>query len=156
MLIRKLEHESAGLIPAKGEREAAQSPLLDLVSEYVNELTVLGRSADHLRHVDKRLRRLVRECGWTRLADVTPASFQTWRKEQAYKAPKTLNEYLATPHGLPCLADDVYHPAFDHESASALGDGVGAAQRYASDDEDLHGCRATAVARSHGHVAGFW
>ncbi len=95
-LIQELEHESAGLIPAKGEREAAQSPLLDLVSEYVNELTVLGRSADHLRHVDKRLRRLVRECGWTRLADVTPASFQLWRKEQAYKAPKTLNEYLAT------------------------------------------------------------
>ena len=95
-LIQELEHESAGLIPAKGEREAAQSPLLDLVSEYVNELTVLGRSADHLRHVDKRLRRLVRECGWTRLADVTPASFQGWRKEQATKAPKTLNEYLAT------------------------------------------------------------
>ena len=43
-LIQELEHESAGLIPAKVEREAAQSPLLDLVSEYVNELTVLGRS----------------------------------------------------------------------------------------------------------------
>ena len=95
-LIQELEHESAGLIPAKAEREAAQSPLLDLVSEYVNELTVLGRSGDHLRHVDKRLRRLVRECRWTRLADVTPASFQMWRKEQAHKAPKTLNEYLAT------------------------------------------------------------
>ena len=30
-LIQELEHESAGLIPAKVEREAAQSPLLDLV-----------------------------------------------------------------------------------------------------------------------------
>jgi integrase len=38
---------------------------------------------------------LVRECRWTRLADVTPASFQSWRKEQTTKAPKTLNEYLA-------------------------------------------------------------
>jgi len=94
-LIQELEHESAGLIPAKAERDAAQSPLLDLVSEYVNELTVLGRSEDHLRHVNTRLRRLVRECGWTRLADVTPAAFQTWRKAQAAKAPKTLNEYLA-------------------------------------------------------------
>jgi hypothetical protein len=46
-LIQELEHESAGLIPAKAKREAAQSLLLDLVSEYVNELTVLGRSADH-------------------------------------------------------------------------------------------------------------
>jgi integrase len=95
-LIQELEHESAGLIPAKAEREAAQSPLLDLVSEYVNELTVLGRSGDHLRHVNTRLRRLVRECHWARLADVTPGSFQLWRKEQASKAPKTLNEYLAT------------------------------------------------------------
>ena len=95
-LVQELEHESAGLIPAKPERDAAQSPLLDLISEYVGELTVLGRSADHLRHVDKRLRRLVRESDWTRLADVTPASFQLWRKQQADKAPKTLNEYLAT------------------------------------------------------------
>jgi integrase len=94
-LIQELERELAGLIPAKAERDAAQTPLLDLVSEYVNELTVLGRSEDHLRHVNTRLRRLVRECGWTRLADVTPASFQTWRKAQSAKAPKTLNEYLA-------------------------------------------------------------
>ena len=41
-LVQELEHESAGLIPAKPERETAQSPLLDLVSEYVNELTSLG------------------------------------------------------------------------------------------------------------------
>jgi integrase len=66
-----------------------------LVAEYVNELTVLGRSEDHLRHVDKRLRKLVRECPWKKLADVTPATFQAWRKNQTGKAPKTLNEYLA-------------------------------------------------------------
>jgi hypothetical protein len=29
------------------------------------------------------------------MADVTPASFQSWRKEQTTKATKTLNEYLA-------------------------------------------------------------
>jgi integrase len=94
-IVRELEHEAAGLMPAKLERVAAQCPLLDLVTEYVNELTVLGRSEDHLRHVDKRLRKLVRECLWTKLADVTPAAFQTWRKAQSGKAPKTLNEYLA-------------------------------------------------------------
>jgi hypothetical protein len=74
--VRELEHEAAGLLPAKVAREAAQSPLLDLVGEYVNELTVLGRSEDHLRHVDKRLRKLVRECHWTKLGEVTPTSFQ--------------------------------------------------------------------------------
>jgi hypothetical protein len=94
-IVHDLEHEAAGLMPGKVEREAAQCPLLELVTEYVKELTVLGRSEDHLRHVDKRLRRLVRECGWSKLAEVTPAAFQNWRKEQTYKAPKTLNEYLA-------------------------------------------------------------
>ena len=94
-IVRELEHEAAGLLPSKLERQAAQSPLLELVAEYVNELTVLGRSADHLRHVDKRLRKLVRECPWKKLADVTPATFQAWRKNQTGKAPKTLNEYLA-------------------------------------------------------------
>ena len=94
-LIQELEQESAGLIPAKSEREATQSPLLNLVSVYVNELTILGRSADHLRHVRTRLHLLFRECRWTRLADVTPASFQSWRMGQTTKAPKTLNEYLA-------------------------------------------------------------
>ena len=94
-IVRELEHEAAGLLPSKVERTAALSPLLDLVAEYVNELTVLGRSEDHLRHVDKRLRKLVRECPWKKLADVTPATFQDWRKAQTGKAPKTLNEYLA-------------------------------------------------------------
>jgi integrase len=94
-IVRELEHEAAGLMPAKVEREAAQCPLLDLVAEYVNELTVLGRSEDHLRHVDKRLRKLVRECHWLKLADVTTTTFQAWRKAQGGKAPKTLNEYLA-------------------------------------------------------------
>src|ERR1035441_207599 len=94
-IVHDLEHQAAGLLPGQEEMEAAQCPLLDLVAEYVNELTVLGRSEDHLRHVDKRLRRLVRECQWTKLSDVTPASFQAWRKAQTGKAPKTLNEYLA-------------------------------------------------------------
>ena len=94
-IVRELEHEAAGLMPAKLARDAAQCPLLDLVTEYVNELTVLGRSEDHLRHVDKRLRKLVREGHWKKLADVTPASFQSWRKRQTDKAPKTLNEFLA-------------------------------------------------------------
>ena len=54
----------------------------------------LGRSADHVRHVDKRLRRLMRECGWQNLREATADSFLRWRTEQR-KAPKTINEYQA-------------------------------------------------------------
>ena len=99
-LIQELEHESAGLIPAKGEREAAQSPLLDLVSEYVNELTILGRSADHLRHVDKRLRRLVRSaksCAKRRTAPRT-----SWRAHWACMASTKARALLARLRS--CLA----------------------------------------------------
>ena len=39
------------------------------------------------------------ECKWKRLADITPDSFQQWRCDQD-KAPKTLNEYLASVNAL--------------------------------------------------------
>ena len=129
-LIQELEHESAGLIPAKVEREAAQSPLLDLVSEYVNELTVLGRSADHLRHVDKRLRRLVRETDGQQNGRSGGGERRSEDERVSAglgKGGHPVSGRARTPHGLSCVADDVYHPAFDHESASALGDGISAA-----------------------------
>ncbi len=54
--------------------------------------------------MDKRLRRLVRECDWTRLADVTPASFQMWRKEQAHKAPNKTDD-LVLVNGVPKMEE---------------------------------------------------
>jgi integrase len=65
-----------------------------VIGEYVADLVALGRSEDHVRHVDKRLRRLMRECGWQCLREVTPESFLRWRTGQQ-QAPKTINEYLA-------------------------------------------------------------
>jgi integrase len=64
------------------------------VDGYVNDLKALGRSADHVRHVDKRLRRLMRECHWQNLREVTADAFLRWRAEQT-QAPKTINEYHA-------------------------------------------------------------
>ena len=39
-----------------------------------DDLRVLGRSKDHIRHVDKRLRRLIRECHWQSLREATADS----------------------------------------------------------------------------------
>ena len=61
---------------------------------YVADLKALGRSTDHVRHVDKRLRRLMRECKWQNLRDATADAFLRWRAEQT-QAPKTINEYQA-------------------------------------------------------------
>jgi integrase len=66
-----------------GKNEAA-------VRQYIQ-----NQEKEDKRPVRTRLHLLIREFRWTRLADVTPASFQSWRKEQTTKAPKTLNEYLA-------------------------------------------------------------
>ena len=65
-----------------------------LVDGYVADLKALGRSADHVRHVDKRLRRLMRECRWQSLREATADSFLRWRTEQK-QVPKTINEYQA-------------------------------------------------------------
>ena len=69
-----------------------------LVDGYVADLKALGRSADHVRHVDKRLRRLMRECKWQNLREATADSFLRWRAEQT-QTPKTINEYQAVVVG---------------------------------------------------------
>ena len=88
------QRESEGLLPSKEARDSAQRGLRSHLADYITDLRVLGRSADHIRNVEKRLLRLIRECGWERCADVTADSFQTWRAKQT-KASKTLNEYQA-------------------------------------------------------------
>lgn len=61
------EHERKAVwrkSPRRRQRGAFKSPLEAVISEYLADLVALGRSEDHVRHVDKRLRRLMRECGW--------------------------------------------------------------------------------------------
>lgn len=95
-LIREHESERAGLILPKGQRNALESPTINLIVEHVADLETMGRSEGHVRHVRTRLYRLVRENGWRRLRDVTTESFIRWRSAQNNKAAKTLNEYLAS------------------------------------------------------------
>jgi len=93
-IVREHEKESVGMIAPATQRETAALPFQQLVKQYVADLVALGRSEDHVRHVDKRLHRLMRECGWRNLREATPDSFSKWRSGQT-QAPKTLNEYLA-------------------------------------------------------------
>jgi integrase len=95
-LEREHEYEAAGIVPPKAQRDTLQSLIVDLIGEHVADLEIMGRSEGHVRHVDKRLLRLARECGWRQLRDATAESFIRWRSVQNGKAAKTLNEYLAT------------------------------------------------------------
>ena len=89
-IVRDHERAAVGLIAPAAQREAYAGLLKTLVAGYVADLKALGRCADHIRHVDKRLLRLMRECNWQSLRDVTADSFIRWRAAQK-KTPKTLN-----------------------------------------------------------------
>ena len=93
-ITRDHERTAVGIISPMAQRETFESPLERLVDGYVADLKALGRSADHVRHVDKRLRRLTRECKWQNLREATADSFLRWRAGQK-QTPKTINEYQA-------------------------------------------------------------
>ena len=92
--IRDYERTAVGLLAPAAQRETFENPMERLVDGYVADLKALGRSTDHVRHVDTRLRRLMRECKWQNLREATADSFLRWRTEQK-KSPKTINEYQA-------------------------------------------------------------
>ena len=75
---------------------------------------------------------------------------------QDLKKAGTVSGRTRTPHGLSRVTDDIHHAAFDHEGASATGDGTGTAQRYAPDDENLHGRGGTAVGGNRPGTALVW
>jgi integrase len=98
-LIREIEQEEIGIAVPKRVRLAAQVSLLQHVSAYCDDLAGRQCVLGHVATVRARLTKLVRECGWERLIDVTAESFEAWRAKQTW-APKTLNDYLAAASAL--------------------------------------------------------
>jgi len=76
------------------EREAAEQTLTRHLKDYIDELTVLGRTKKHISNSKFRIERLMQECRWMLPKDVHADNFVTWRSQQKDMAPKTQNEYL--------------------------------------------------------------
>ena len=91
--------EAVGIMPPRKLREAAKSDLKKHLDDFVRDLDALGRDSMYVYNIEKLVTRLINECGWKHLADVTPETFQRWRWNQGL-APKTLNEYLASINAL--------------------------------------------------------
>src|SRR6202044_493508 len=87
--------EQTGILAPSAVRKAAQSPLEEHLKQYAADLTALKRDDQYVYELKNRIRRLIKECGWKQLKDVTADSFQTWRARQTL-SPKTLNEYLGS------------------------------------------------------------
>ncbi len=92
--IRQKERELSGICEARPILEAAQRPLSDHVQNFVNKLSGQQRSDSHVRHVETRIRKLMADCAWKTVGDVTAESFECWRADQNELSAKTLNEYL--------------------------------------------------------------
>src|ERR1700722_13463143 len=99
-IVKNRQLESAGLLPPEAQRIAQQTPLLDHLKDYLADLSAMGRDPEYIYIVDKQIRKLLQECRWTALPSVTSDSFLKWRSRQRGKAPKTLNDYLASLSGL--------------------------------------------------------
>ena len=101
----ELEKVRSGLLtPAEMETAGhVKRPLTEHVGDYLDHLQtkrVRGRkiSAHYRRNMDSRLSRLLRECGFTKVADITAEAVVRWldEAEEGGMAASTRNSYLGT------------------------------------------------------------
>jgi len=94
-IVRDKQMEQSGMIAPEAVRNAAQSPLEGHLVQYVADLRALNRDVQYVNELENRIRKLIHDCGWKLLRDITADSFQTWRAKKN-RSPKTLNEYLGS------------------------------------------------------------
>jgi integrase len=98
-IVRDKQMEQSGILAPSAVRKAAQSSLDEHLGQYVADLQALKRDDQYIYELKNRVRRLIKECTWKQIKDVTADSFQTWRATQTL-SPKTINEYLGSVSSL--------------------------------------------------------
>ena len=96
-IVREKQLEAVGFLSP--HRAALQTTLERHLSDYLADLQTVGRDDQYIFDLHNRVCRLVRECHWAFLKEVSSDSFLAWRARQTL-APKTLNEYLASARSL--------------------------------------------------------
>jgi integrase len=86
------EREREGILAPKKMREAAKLPILNHLDEFEKDLRARGRASKYVVNLGMRIRKLVEECGWKQLHEISADSFVSWRSRQRF-SPKTLLEY---------------------------------------------------------------
>lgn len=87
------ERELAGLELPPLQIKARSTPILDLIADFIGEMTSQRRDDRYVKGTKAQLVRLTGEACWRTLADVTANSFLSWRRANATLSAKTLNEY---------------------------------------------------------------
>ena len=93
-LLREKEQERVGLIAPKATREAAMRELSAHLDDFLGDMERRGKSDKYLANLRYRVGRLIAECGWRLVSDVTADLFQTWLRSQTALRDKTANDYL--------------------------------------------------------------
>jgi integrase len=96
-IVREKQLEAGGVLSP--HRAALQTSLHKHLSDYLADLQAVGRDDQYIFDLNNRVCRLIRECHWGFLKEVSSDSFLAWRARQTL-APKTLNEYLASARSL--------------------------------------------------------
>jgi integrase len=91
-LVEREERQRAGLLVPAIQSEAASVSLEDHLAAFLRYQSDRNVSKGYTRKIDQRVKRLISECGWERVCDVTAESFIAWRNGQTL-TPKTLNDY---------------------------------------------------------------
>ncbi len=91
--LRERERELHGLILPKTVRDAAARPLLCQLNEFISDLSAQGRTRMYVYNIERRVRRLIADCGWNNVGQIGADAFQCWRSSHGSKAAKTLNDY---------------------------------------------------------------
>lgn len=92
-ILLEKQQEAVGILAPKSLRDAAQSPLLDHLDAFIKDLGGRKLDAMYVYNIEKRLQKLITQCRWEYIRDVSADAFVRWRSEQK-KAAKTLNDYL--------------------------------------------------------------
>jgi site-specific recombinase XerD len=103
-LVKRVEHRKAGILTPEQDRQAdfASLPIDDHIAAYEEHLkakTVRGKrvSAHHRRNVKHQLERIVTECSFKRVGDISREALETWmnRHESEGMAGRTRNTHRA-------------------------------------------------------------
>ena len=103
-LVRRVEHIKAGILTPEQDRQAAHAvkSLTGHTADYLEHMrakTVRGRkvSNKHRVEVERQLKVIARDCGFTKLNDINREAMEKWmnRREKAGMGARTRNTYRA-------------------------------------------------------------
>jgi plasmid stabilization system protein ParE len=92
-IVQDDQRQREGLIAPQYQREAAATPLLIHIKNFIADRRSVRCDQKYVRELERKLVRLANENRWLRASDVSAESFCAWRARQRLN-PKTLNEYL--------------------------------------------------------------